>query len=201
MPLITHGEFVKTQSGANDLFWHWRRNNNFTITLEVTEPTHLWLSFNSVMKLNPNMPRMSVYAVSVGLRGPKETDVWTTEDADPFYSRPAEIPGCFARENLLPDLYTSTGQYDRHKYGQVAFSTLHEIEEEGFYRVEVWARARSTYNQGSIEYEVSPNYTLPTSQTPPGERGGADGNVQFDFDPYDAYSATQKQNQLCVKLF
>lgn len=198
VPSITHGEFAKVQSGANDMFWHWRRNNNLTIELYVEHATTLTVMFNAGVRLNPSMPRMSVYAISIGLRGPQETNDWSAF-SDPFASRPPEIPGAFVRENVLPSLRNEAGYYDRHKYGHAAIATMHHVE-PGYYRVEVWSRARSTYNQGSLPFEEPPYYALPPSQIPPGERGAADGNVRFEFDPYDAYGATQPQNHLTVKL-
>lgn len=184
VPIIVHGEWTKTHSGANDMFWNWRRNNNFTIELDVEHATTLRVDFAANFKLKSDRERMSVCAVSIGLRGPASNQSWPGT-SDPFVNRPPEIPGCFARVNILPDLKTQHGEHDRHKYAHMSLGTLHAISEPGFYRVEVWGRARSSHYPGTDGEFESP---------------GADGNVSFDFDSFDAYGGTQPQNHLTVEL-
>jgi hypothetical protein len=198
-PLITHGQFTKTHSTGQDMFWHWRRNDHFSIALSVDYPAIIDLRFSASLRLKAHMQRMSVAAVRACLRGPARRNNWPAH-TDPFHDMPPEIPGCFWRENILPDLRTSTGEHDRHKYATAEFSTLHYIQQPGFYRVEIWSRARSSWNKGSLPYETGPDYELPPSEIPPGPRGSADGNVIFELDPYDADNARQPQNHLTVEL-
>jgi len=190
IPLISHDGFAKTHTPRSDMFWNWRRVQQFTIALRAERRAPLRLHFNASLKLADDRERMSVYAISAGLRGPAPANEWPGTD-DPFWGRPPEIPGCFVRANILPSLVTQpTGGGDRHKYATPSFSTIHQIEEPGFYRVEIWARARSSAYMGQAT-----NYDETGTPNP-----GGDGNVQFDLDPYDAYLGTQPQNQLVVEL-
>lgn len=190
IPSITHGQFAKTHTTKNDLFWNWRRAEQFTVALRVDRPARLELHFNACLKLADDRERMSVYALSAGLRGPAATNVWPGTE-NPFWGRPPEIPGCFIRGNILPSLVTQpTGGGDRHKYATPSFSTIHQINDPGFYRVEIWARARSSAYMGQAT-----NYDETGIPNP-----GGDGNVQFDLDPYDAFLGSQPQNQLVVEL-
>lgn len=183
-PLITHGQMAKVSSFGNDLFWNWRRNNNLVIELDVQHPARLRVAFNAAFGLNPARTRMSVWAVSIGLRGPAADQTWPgTSNA--FAMRPTEIPGCFARGNILPNVLVDGGGSDRHKYASPALATAHYIATPGRYRVEVWARARSSANPGTDgEWECP----------------GADGNIRYDFDAFDAYAGSQPQNHLTVEL-
>lgn len=188
-PLISHGGVAKTHVVANDMFWHWRRCNPFTIGLHVTQPTRLRLHFNACLRLTDKMSRMSVAAVRACLRGPQAGNDWSAFD-NPFHQMPPEIPGCFWRENILPNLVTwPSGSTDRHKYAVAGFSTVHEIAAPGFYRVEIWSRARSSEFPGP--------YTDPVTGS---EVPSADGNVRFDFEPYDAFAGSAPQNQLVCEM-
>ncbi|WP_100959116.1 hypothetical protein [Bosea sp. FBZP-16] len=202
IPLITHGEFAKTHTTKNDMFFNWRRVQQFTIGLKVDRPARMRLGFNACVRLADFMERMSAYAISAGLRGPAAADVWPGTE-DPFWGRPPEIPGCFVRANIMSNLVTyPSGQTDRYKYDTPAFSTVHKITDPGFYRVEIWARARSSWNVGGAT-----NWDNTGTPNP-----GGDGNVAFDQDPYDAYdpnfpanntvvtAITYPQNQLVVEL-
>ncbi len=124
VPLITHGEFAKTHTTKNDMFWNWRRVEQFTIGLQVERRTRFRLGFNACLRLADRMDRMAVYAISAGLRGPSTANNWPGT-ADPFWSRPPEIRGCFVRANILPSLITfPSGQSDRHKYATPSFSSV-----------------------------------------------------------------------------
>lgn len=188
--ILTHGGMVKSSHEANDFFWNWRRNDWMNIVLKVDRPARLHLNFNSPVRLNDNMPRMSVAAVRLCLRGPQPNDDWS-EFSDPFHAMPPEILGAFWRSNILPDLKTSTGNHDRDKYDMASISCVEDIvppsSDWSYYRVEVWARARSTYNLCTLG---DGEFACP----------GSDGNVRFDFDPYDAYNGTQHQCALTAEL-
>ncbi|MEM7301960.1 MAG: hypothetical protein AAF468_12810 [Pseudomonadota bacterium] len=181
---IGPGEFAKTSSGKHPLTWNWSRNDNFNINLIIDRVSTIDLRFGSNFRLRDDRQRMSVCAVSICLRGPGSDAVWAN-NFNPFIGKPPEIPGMFARQNILPDVETSTGNFDRFKYAHFSLSTFHQIDTPGHYRVEVWGRARSSAYPGADGEFPNPS---------------ADGNVSYDFDSFDADGGNQHQNHLTVRL-